>query len=63
MQGTRDALGNRAEVETYRLSSAIRLLWADDGDHSLVPRKASGRTAEQNLDDAVNAISAFVRSL
>jgi predicted alpha/beta-hydrolase family hydrolase len=47
-QGTRDALGNALQVSGYRLSPAIRLHWAEDGDHGLVPRKGSGRTAEQN---------------
>jgi predicted alpha/beta-hydrolase family hydrolase len=48
-QGTRDALGN-----------AIRLHWAEDGDHGLVPRKGSGRTAEQNWAEAMDAIAAFL---
>ena len=63
VQGTRDSLGNKAEAEGYRLSPAIRLHWAEDGDHSLVPRKASGCTAEQNWDEAVAAIAAFIAAL
>lgn len=63
VQGTRDALGNREEVAGYALSPAIRLHWAEDGDHSLVPRKASGRSAEQNWDEAVAAIAKFIASL
>ena len=63
VQGTRDALGSRDEVAGYGLSPAIRLHWADDGDHNLVPRKASGRSAKQNWDEAVAAIAAFVASL
>jgi len=63
VQGTRDALGSRDEVAGYRLSPAIRLHWAEDGDHSLVPRKASGRSAEQNWDEAVSAIADFIVSL
>jgi hypothetical protein len=49
-QGTRDALGSRAEVETYGLSPEVRLHWLDDGDHDLKPRKASGFTQAQHLD-------------
>jgi predicted alpha/beta-hydrolase family hydrolase len=49
-QGTRDPFGTRDEVETYRLSPAIRLLWLEDGDHDLRPRKAvSGLTAADHL--------------
>ena len=60
VQGSRDALGNRAEVETYALAPTIEVAWLDDGDHSLKPRKSSGRTEAQNLDEAVEAIVRFV---
>ena len=63
LQGTRDSLGNRAEVEGYGLPPAIRLHWAEDGDHDLKPRKASGRSAEQNWQDAVEALDGFLHSL
>ena len=63
LQGTRDSLGNRAEVEGYGLPPAIRLHWAEDGDHDLKPRKASGRSAEQNWQNAVGALDGFLRSL
>jgi len=60
VQGERDPLGRRDEVEGYPLSPAVRIAWCPDGDHSLVPRKASGRTAEQNWDLAVEAVAAFL---
>jgi predicted alpha/beta-hydrolase family hydrolase len=63
VQGTRDALGTREEVEGYGLPSSIRFHWAPDGDHSLVPRKASGRSAEDNWAEAIDAISAFVKEI
>lgn len=59
-QGTRDPFGTAEEVRRYRLSPAIRLHWAEDGDHSLVPRKASGRTAERNWAEAMDTIAAFL---
>jgi uncharacterized protein len=62
-QGTRDALGNAGEVAGYALSPAIRLHWAEDGDHDLKPRKSSGRTAEQNWTEAVDALDGFFRAL
>ncbi len=38
-QGTRDEFGTREEVSSYSLSSAISVLWLEDGDHDLAPRK------------------------
>ena len=58
-QGTRDPFGRKDEVETYRLSSTIKLQWIEDGEHSFKPRKKSGRTEEQNINIAVNAIEKF----
>jgi uncharacterized protein len=63
LQGTRDPFGTPDEVATYVLSPAIRVEWIEEGDHSLVPRKASGRTRAQNLQAAVDAIAAFATSL
>jgi predicted alpha/beta-hydrolase family hydrolase len=60
VQGTRDALGNREDVEGYALSRCIAVEWIEDGDHSLKPRKRSGRTLEQAMDEAVEAIAKFV---
>jgi predicted alpha/beta-hydrolase family hydrolase len=62
VQGTRDPFGNRDEVAGYRLSPAVRLHWLEDGDHSFEPRKASGRTHEQNLAEAVATVGTFVQS-
>lgn len=64
VQGTRDAFGTRAEVETYALSPAIRMLWLEDGDHDLRPRKAvSGHTAAGHLATMAEAVAAWTRGL
>ena len=42
-QGTRDPFGTREEVAGYALSPAIEILWLEDGDHDLRPRKARVR--------------------
>lgn len=63
VQGTRDPFGTPEDVAGYALSPAIRIVWIEDGDHSFVPRKSSGRTEKQNLAEAVDAVSGFVRSL
>jgi len=49
-QGTRDPFGTRDEVATYDLSPAIQILWMEDGDHDLRPRKnVSGLTIKNHL--------------
>jgi len=63
VQGTRDPFGTAEEAASYKLSDTIRFHWAQDGDHGLKPRKASGRTEAQNWQDAVAAIDAFLRDL
>jgi predicted alpha/beta-hydrolase family hydrolase len=63
LQGERDPFGTRAEVSGYALSKAVQIRWLGDGDHSLKPRKSSGRTEQQNWDVAVAEIVAFMASL
>jgi uncharacterized protein len=63
LQGTRDAFGARAEVQTYRLSPAIRVAWIEDGDHSFKPRARSGRTEAGNLAEAIAAVGDFLEAL
>jgi predicted alpha/beta-hydrolase family hydrolase len=59
-QGERDPLGHRSEVAGYELPASVQLHWLPDGDHDLKPRKKSGYTHEQNLDDAARAVAAWV---
>jgi len=59
-QGTRDPFGTREEVAGYRLSPAIELLWLEDGDHDLRPRKGmSGFSAADHLRTMAAAVRAF----
>uniref|UniRef100_UPI003299D2F0 alpha/beta hydrolase family protein n=2 Tax=Pseudomonadota TaxID=1224 RepID=UPI003299D2F0 len=39
VQGTRDPFGTMDEVSSYSLSKMIEILWLEDGDHDLKPRK------------------------
>lgn len=56
-QGTRDEFGMRDEVSGYRLSPSISLLWLEDGDHDLKPRKSiSGFSAADHLDTMAKAV-------
>ena len=49
-QGTRDEFGTRDEVSGYTLSPSIEMLWLEDGDHDLRPRKSvSGFSALDHL--------------
>lgn len=63
LQGTRDTLGSKEEIADYPLSAAIRVAFMEDGDHSFKPRKSSGRTYEQNMNEAVRETVQFCRSL
>lgn len=63
LQGTRDSFGKPEEVAQYPLSRAIRVVWLEAGDHSFKPTKSSGRTEEQNLEEAIAQARDFLRSL
>jgi len=61
VQGTRDEFGTREEVSGYALSPSIELVWLEDGDHGLRPRKAvSGFTYAQHLESMADAVAGFV---
>ena len=60
VQGTRDPFGTRGEIEGYQLSQSLRFHWAEDGNHDLVPRKASGRSVADNWSRAMDAIAGFL---
>jgi predicted alpha/beta-hydrolase family hydrolase len=62
LQGERDPFGSRDEVAQYQMSSKISLHWLVDGDHSFKPRKKSGRTEEQNWQEAIDKIDTFCHS-
>lgn len=50
VQGTRDEFGTREEVPGYTLAPGIELLWLEDGDHDLKPRKSvSGFSAADHM--------------
>ena len=47
----------------YELSTKIQVHWLPDGDHSFRPRKASGRSLDDNLADAIAAVAGFLDAL
>lgn len=59
-QGTRDVFGSRAEVAGYGLSGTIDILWLEDGDHDLKPRKKqSGFSTADHLKTMADAVKAW----
>ncbi|TLX64683.1 alpha/beta hydrolase [Stutzerimonas nosocomialis] len=60
VQGERDALGNREQVQGYRLADSIRLHWLTAADHDLKPLKSSGLTHQQHLDAAAEMVARFL---
>jgi hypothetical protein len=63
VQGTRDPFGTPDEVARYPLGAQVRVHWLDDGDHSFVPRKLSGRTSAQNMREAIAISAQFVTTV
>jgi predicted alpha/beta-hydrolase family hydrolase len=64
VQGTRDPFGTRDEVAAYKLSKAIEILWLEDGDHDLKPRKKiSGFSAADHLKTMAGRVAAWSRNL
>lgn len=62
LQGTRDPFGNREEAAGYPLSPLITLHWLEDGNHDLTPRKLSGRSQQQNWQEALATIATFMNT-
>ena len=63
-QGTRDPFGTRDEVTEYALSDRIEILWLEDGDHDLKPRKAvSGFSAADHLASVAHRVRAWTAGL
>ena len=59
-QGERDLIGGLKEAPNYDLSKQIKIRWIPDGDHSFSPRKRSGLSDDQNLQNVVRCVDAFM---
>ena len=63
-QGTRDPFGTKDEVPGYGLPEHIRMLWLEDGDHDLKPRKSmSGFSAADHLATMARTVKAWTETL
>ena len=63
LQGTRDPFGKPEDIKTLKLPKTIRVRWLEDGEHSFKPRKASGRTEEQNIAEVIDETVSFLKAL
>lgn len=62
LQGERDTFGTKQEIPNFQLSSQINVSYLTDSDHSFKPRKKSGKTLQDNLDEAVSQIVGFIKT-
>jgi predicted alpha/beta-hydrolase family hydrolase len=63
-QGTRDEFGTREEVAGYTLSDQIEILWLEDGDHDLKPRKGvSGFSTADHLKTLAETVADWTKAL
>ncbi|MFC5704914.1 alpha/beta fold hydrolase [Aeromonas eucrenophila] len=60
LQGERDTFGTRAELADFPFSPAVSVHWLTDGDHGFKPRKASGLSEQENLQQAADRIRGFI---
>jgi predicted alpha/beta-hydrolase family hydrolase len=60
LQGDRDTLGSKIEINKYTISSQCQLHFFNDGDHDLKPRVKSGYTLIQHQSVAVNKMRNFI---
>ena len=62
IQGSRDRLGDKEEVEGYSLPEHFQWCWLEDGDHDFKPRVKSGLTQQQHIQSSIDFLVAYIRS-
>ena len=63
-QGTRDPLGTREDVANYALSPAIEMMWLEDGDHDLKPRKSiSGFSLADHMSSVAEGVARWAQRI
>lgn len=60
VQGTRDSLGSRDDVEGYDLPPELDWLWLEDGDHDFKPRVKSGYRRDEHWQTAIEYIAHWI---
>ncbi|MCC5879433.1 MAG: alpha/beta hydrolase [Idiomarina sp.] len=61
IQGTADPLGKQDWVKQQRLPDNLQLHWVAQGNHDLVPKKATGVSAEQSWQQVAARVIQFIR--
>ena len=65
IQGTRDPLGNQELVSELitqnQVPLSMSILWLEDGDHDLKPRKKSGHTHDAHIKEAIEYCASFIK--
>lgn len=59
-QGERDPFGTRADVAGYALPNSVQLHWLKDGNHDLAPRRASGLSQQDNIEQAAEVAATWI---
>ncbi|WP_018983951.1 alpha/beta fold hydrolase [Salinimonas chungwhensis] len=59
-QGERDTFGTRAEIDSYHLPDTVSVSFLPDGDHSLQPRRRSGKTLDDNMQQTAQIAATFM---
>ncbi|MDR5897510.1 alpha/beta fold hydrolase [Halomonas vilamensis] len=62
IQGERDPLGTRQEVERYTLPANVKFEWLTDADHDFKPRRSTGLSQQVLIDEAALLAASFVRA-
>ncbi len=62
LQGSRDIMGAKENVETYDLADRIDIKWFEEANHDLVPLKKSGLTQGGHRELALKNIIHFLNS-
>lgn len=60
LQGTRDPFGTRDEIEGYDLPGNAKVTFLEDGEHDWKPRKSSGLTQNQLIEQAAIGVAGFM---
>jgi len=63
VQGERDPFGTKEDIAGYALGRKVKVRFLMDGEHSFKPRKKSGRSEAENLAEAVEAVTAFMKKV
>ena len=59
-QGERDALGSQAQISEYAVPDNVQVQFFVDGDHSLYPRKASGLSQAEHMQQAAISFARLI---